>query len=57
MLTGSRFAPVSATGAEFVALREEADFDDRNLDESFPTTEENVVYLWVRHRPIQPVVW
>ena len=57
MLTGSRFAPaVSATGAEFVALPEEADFDDRNLDEAFPT-EENVVYLWVRHRPIQPVVW
>jgi hypothetical protein len=37
MLTGSRFAPaVSATGAEFVALPEEADCDDRNLDESFP---------------------
>lgn len=37
MLTGSRFAPaVSATGAEFVALPEEADFDDRNLDEAFP---------------------
>jgi MGT family glycosyltransferase len=37
MLTGSRYAPaVSATGAEFVALPEEADFDDRNVDESFP---------------------
>jgi UDP:flavonoid glycosyltransferase YjiC (YdhE family) len=65
MLTGSRFAPaVSATEAEFVALPEEADCDDGNLDECFPTTEENVVYLWVRHRPIQrlsgearPVVW
>ena len=37
MLTGSRFAEaVSATGAEFVALPEEADFDDRDLDASFP---------------------
>jgi hypothetical protein len=58
MLTGSRFArAVSANGAEFVALPEEADCDDRNPDESFPTTEENVVYQWVGHRPIQPVVW
>ena len=49
MLTGSRFAPaVSATRAEFVALPEEADCDDRNLDESFPTTEENLIYQWVR---------
>jgi UDP:flavonoid glycosyltransferase YjiC (YdhE family) len=37
MLTGSRFAQaVSATGAEFVALPEEADFDDRDLDAAFP---------------------
>lgn len=37
MLTGSRFArAVSATGAEFVALPEEADFDDRDLDAAFP---------------------
>jgi MGT family glycosyltransferase len=36
MLTGSRFArAVSATGAEFVALPEEADFDDRDLDAAF----------------------
>jgi UDP:flavonoid glycosyltransferase YjiC (YdhE family) len=37
MLTGCRFAQaVSATGAEFVALPEEADFDDRDLDAAFP---------------------
>jgi MGT family glycosyltransferase len=37
MLTGSRFAQaVSATGAEFVALPKEADFDDRDLDAAFP---------------------
>jgi UDP:flavonoid glycosyltransferase YjiC (YdhE family) len=37
MLTGSRFArAVSGTGAEFVALPEEADFDDRDLDAAFP---------------------
>jgi UDP:flavonoid glycosyltransferase YjiC (YdhE family) len=37
MLTGSRFAKaVSATGAVFAALPEEADFDDRNLDAAFP---------------------
>ena len=40
MLTGSRFASaVSATGAEFVALPEEADFDDRNLDRPSPSGE------------------
>lgn len=37
VLTGSRFAEaVSATGAEFVALPEEADFDDRDVDVAFP---------------------
>ena len=37
MLTGSRFAQaVSETGAEFVALPKEADFDDRDFNASFP---------------------
>jgi UDP:flavonoid glycosyltransferase YjiC (YdhE family) len=37
MLTGSRFAEaVSVTGAEFVPLPAEADFDDRDLESAFP---------------------
>jgi UDP:flavonoid glycosyltransferase YjiC (YdhE family) len=36
-LTGARFADaVAATGAEHVALPPEADYDDRDLDASFP---------------------
>ncbi len=42
MMTGSRFGDaVSATGAEFVALPEAADFDDRDLATSFPERAKN----------------
>lgn len=63
MLTGSRFADaVTATGAEFVSLPPEADFDDTNLDVAFPERQQlrgiaalryDILHIFIKPMPFQ----